>query len=197
MTGVAAVRRLVEQNHVGRAEQRAGQKHLDLFGLVQRAHRVVHVAAVEAEALHQLRGLGFGLPAVQLGELGLELGGAVAVLLAEVGLGVQRLLLLGDLEKARVALHDRVEDCLALIGEVVLLEHRHTVLRVERDVALRGLEVAGEDAKERGLARAVRADDAVAVARQELQVDVRKEVLAVEIDGHTGNIQHDDKTFLY
>ena len=61
----------------------------------------------------------------------------------------------------------RVEDRLALVGEVVLLEHRHAILRVERDVALRGLEVAGEDAQERGLARAVRADDAVAVARRE------------------------------
>ena len=42
----------------------ARQKHLDLLGLVQRAHRTVHAAAVEAEALHQLRGLGFGVPAV-------------------------------------------------------------------------------------------------------------------------------------
>ena len=61
---VEAVRRLVEQNHIRLAEQRARQKHLDLLGLVQRAHRAVHAAAVEAEALHQLRGLGFGVPAV-------------------------------------------------------------------------------------------------------------------------------------
>jgi hypothetical protein len=63
-----------------------------------------------------------------------------------------------------VALHHHVEHALVLVGELVLVQlaDAHPVL--QHDVAGALLELAAEDLHERGLAAAVRADQAVAVA---------------------------------
>ena len=73
---------------------------------------------------------------------------------------------------------------------LVLLQNGHARAGLEGNAAGGGLELAGEDFQERRLARAVRADDAVAVAGRELQVDLLKQNAAAELHGEVGNRDH-------
>ena len=61
-----------------------------------------------------------------------------------------------------------------VIGVVVLLQDADAFAGRDEDIALRGLELAGQDAQEGGFAGPVRADDAVAFAWDEFDVDVFK-----------------------
>ena len=54
----------------------------------------------------------------------------------------------------------------------MLLEQRDAKPRLSRDLAARGLHLAGEQTEERRLARAVAADDAPALARGDRKRDV-------------------------
>jgi hypothetical protein len=70
-----------------------------------------------------------------------------------------------------------------IVAELVLLEVGHALARIERDVAGGRLQHAGQDLHESGLARAVGADQAVAVAFAELDRDVFEKRLGAELDG--------------
>ena len=87
--------------------------------------------------------------------------------------------------------HDhRVDDPVLLEGEVVLGEDGHALARADGDLALVGLELAREELQEGGLARAVRADDAVAIARGEFEVDVLEEEAFAEGEREFGYAYH-------
>ena len=169
---VEVVRRLVEQDDVRLAEERLSQQDLDLEAGVHVAHQRAVELRVHAEALEYAARVALGLPAAQLRELLLELAGADAVLVREVGLLIDGVLLLAALVEAHVAHDDRLEHRVVVVHVLVLLEHGHAGLGVHVDVAAGGVYLAREYLEEGGLARAVGADDAVAVAGRELQVHV-------------------------
>ena len=144
----------------------------------------------DAEALQELGGVGFGLPAVQLGEFGLEFAGAEAVFLGEVLLFVEGVLLLHDIVEVLVAHDDGVEDGVFVVLELILLEDGHARAGLEEDIAGRRLQLAGEHFQKGGFAGAVRADDAIAVAGCELQVDLLEQDAAAELHAEVGNCDH-------
>ena len=188
---IQMVGRLVEQQDVRLAEQRAGEQDFDLLDVAEVLHLgVQNGVRVQTKAVEQLAGLGLGVPAAHLGELGLELGGLVAVLLGERVLHVKCVLLAHDSEQTLVAAEHRVENGLVVEGKVVLLEHAHA--RLGRDGYRAGgrVEVARQNAQEGGLAGAVRADDAVAVALREFKVYVLEQRLTAEVQAQFADIDH-------
>ena len=187
---VEVVRGLVEQDDVRLAEERLGEQDLDLEPRVHVCHERVVEGGVHAEALEYLAGVGLGLPAAELCELLLELGGADAVLVREVCLFVDGILLLAALIEPHVAHDDSVEHGVGVVHALVLLEHGHAGLRVHIDVSAGGVYLAGEYLEEGGFARAVRADDAVAVACGELQVNVGKKHLPAVLQAEIINSYH-------
>ena len=187
---VEVVRRLVEHDDVGLAEQGLREEHLHLQARVGIAHEVVVQLDRDAETLQEFGGVGFGLPAVQLGKLGLQFAGAEAVFLGEVLFFIEGVLLLHDIVEVLVAHDDGVEDGVFVVLELILLEDGHTRAGLEEDIAGRRLQFAGEHFQKGGFAGAVRADDAVAVAGCELQVDLLEQNAAAELHAEVGNCDH-------
>ena len=64
---------------------------------------------------------------------------------------------------------------------MVLLEYGHPHARFEGYVPGGRVEIARKDAQERGFARAVGADDAVAIARREFEIHILKQRLTAEV----------------
>ena len=144
----------------------------------------------DAEAVQQTCGLGLCIPAVEFGKLRLELRSAHAVLFGEIRLRVERILLIHDLHKALVAHDDRAQDLVVIIGIVVLLQDSEALARCNLDRAARRLNVACQQFEEGGLAGTVRADDAVAVARRELEVDVLVEDALAKLEADIIDCNH-------
>ena len=70
---------------------------------------------------------------------------------------------------------DGIEDGLLVKGELVLPKDRHALPRAHDDLALVCLDLAGQDLEKGGFSGAVGADQAIAVAGGELDVDVLEE----------------------
>jgi hypothetical protein len=68
--------------------------------------------------------------------------------------------------------HDGIEDRLLVEGELVLAEHRDPLTGGDGDLPLVALHLPRQDLQEGRFPRAVGADEPVAVARGELDVDV-------------------------
>ena len=163
---VEIVRRLVEQERVGIAEQRLGQEHAQLQAAGQLAHLLFVLALGNAEAGEQLGRVGLRGVAVLFGDHAFELAEQLALLVGERLFGEQLLLLLHRGPQLVVAhQHDREHDHL-LEAELVLLQHARA-LRLVHVAGVR-LELAGDDLQEGRLAGAVRAGQAVALAFGEL-----------------------------
>ena len=109
----------------GLPEQGLREQDLHLQARVGIAHEVVVQLDRDAEALQELGGVGFGLPAVQLGKFGLEFAGAEAVFLGEVLFFIEGVLLLHDIVEVLVAHDDGVEDGVFVVLELILLEDGH------------------------------------------------------------------------
>jgi len=146
------------------------------------------VAGPDAQAREHERGVGLGLPTVQLGEARFELGGAHAVGLGEIGFRVERVLLFGHGVETLVPHEHDLEDGDLVECEVILPQERERRPRLAMHHPRRRLDVAREDLGR--LAGAVRADEAVAVAREELDVHVLEEFAAAELDAETGSADH-------
>ena len=135
-------------------------------------------------------GVALGLPASQLGVLLLQLAGQHSVLVGHLLLGVERFLFLADLIEAQVAHNDRVHHSIRVVGVLILFQHGHADFGQDRDLAAGGLQLTGEDFQKRGLARAVGANDAVAVALDELQVHVGEQRLAAVLQPQISDSNH-------
>jgi hypothetical protein len=98
-------------------------------------------------------------------------------------MGQEPLLLDHRLPELGVSHHHDVEDALALVLEVVLLEHPERGALRYRDLALAGLLPSAQDLEQGGFARAVRAHDAVALPGVELEGDTFEEGLIGEVLG--------------
>ena len=187
---VQVVGGLVHHQDVRVAEQGLSQQHLHLQTAVHVLHHVVVHGHGNAQALEDAGRIGLGLPASQLGVLLLQLAGLDAVLLGHLLLGVEGLLLLTDVVQPLVAHDDGVHDGVLVVGVLVLLEDGHAGVGQDGHLAAGGLQLAGEDLQKGGLARAVGADDAVAVALDELQVHMGEKGLAAVGQAQVRNCDH-------
>ena len=142
--------------------------------------------ARDARAQQQFTGARFGGVAVELGELRFESGRVHVVVIGCFRVRVDRVALGHRCPHLGVAHHHDVEHAHVLEGELVLAELAQTLAGVEHDVAARRLQIAAEDLHERGLAAAVRADQAVAIALTELDGNVFEERLGAELHGDVG-----------
>ncbi len=156
---------LIEKQDFRTAEQRLRQHNFDLFGIRAVAHRPIqNIVGVQAETLKQLGGVAVGIPAVQLGKLAFQLGGAVAVLLRKRILGIQGILFLHDLIQARITLNDGVQNGKFVKREVILPQDGHAQIWRHLDRTGGWLQITGQHTQECGLTGTVRANDTIAVA---------------------------------
>ena len=86
--------------------------------------------------------------------------------------------------------HDRAQNLDLVEGVVILLEHGKTLARRNVDRAFRRLDVARKDAQKRRLARAVRADDAIAVARRELDAYILEQNALAKLQRQSACTNH-------
>ena len=161
------------------------------------AHQISVKLGLDPETVEQGLCVGLGLPAVHLGKLGLEFTGADAVLIGEVLFGIEGILLGTDLEQAGIALNDRIEDDLIIIFVVILFQEGETLSLGNGNIAAGGLELAGQDAEEGGLAGAVGADDTVAVSLREFNGNIFKQSLFSQAECDTVCLNHIVVTFLF
>ena len=174
--GVEVVRRLVEEQQVGRAQEQPAER--DAPALAARQRRHVAVAFRQPQRVHRVVELRLELPRAAPVDLVLHLR-----LLGEqrVEVGVRLGELRGDLVEAvqQVAqLAHAVLDVLAhRLGGIelgLLLEQPDGRVRRQLGDARRRLLLAGHDPQQRRLARPVRPEDADLGARQERERDVRQ-----------------------
>ncbi len=174
----------------GSANKRLREQHAELPARRYRAHRAVVLLDRNADREQQLAGRGLGGVAVELCELALELGRAQAFCLGHRRLRIEALAFLENVPELLVAHDHRVDHGELFECELVLAQLADAHVRPDRHVAVRGLELAAEHFHERGLARAVRADQAVAMAVSELHGDVLEQRLLTELYGDVRRRNH-------
>ena len=89
-----------------------------------------------------------------------------------------------------VAHDDGVQHGELVEHELVLLQDGHTHVGQNVHLTGGGVQLTGEDLQEGGFAGTVGADDAVAVAPQELQIDIGKERGAAVLQAQVLNSNH-------
>jgi hypothetical protein len=184
---VQVVGGLVEEQRLRLAEERLGEQYPELERAGDLPHQPGVVGLGHAETGEQGRGVGLGGVAVLLGDDGLEIGEAVAVVVSEVGLVEEAFLFLKRRPEHLVPLEHDVEDAHVLVGELVLLEDRGLFRAADHPRI--GVQLPGEDLHEGRLAGAVGAGEAVAVVLVERDVDVLEEALLAVGLGDLGDLQ--------
>ena len=144
----------------------------------------------DAQTLEQAGRVTLCLPAAQLGELRLQIGGPQAVVVGKVRLFVDGVLLLHHVVQVLVAHDDGIHNGVGVIGVLVLLQHGHPLGGVDGDGAVGGVQLPGEDPQERGFPRPVGSDDAIAVAGQELKIHMLKQPLSPKLHSQIADCDH-------
>ena len=144
----------------------------------------------DAQTLQQTGSIGFCLPAPQFGKFRFQVGSPQAILVGEVGLFVDGILFLHHFVQMLVAHDDGVQDGVFVVGVLVLLQNGYPLVRVNGDAAGGGVQISGENPQEGGLAGTVGADDAVAVAGQELQIHMLEQPLTAKLHTEVANCNH-------
>ena len=187
---VEVVGRLVEQEQVRLRGQRAGERGAGQLAAREGREVAVELVHAEAEAANRLARL--VAPAVAAGglEAGLRFGVGGERRLARVGR--HPLLELGeatlDLEHPGEAADDVVAERQAEVARRALIVEHHAGALGERDAAGVGGGLAGEDAEERRLARAVAARERHAAAPLQPERDVLKKLALTDELGEAGGL---------
>ena len=187
---IQAVGGLVQQDHIWVAEKRFCQQHLHLVAPVHCAHAGIQRQRTEAQARQQAAHLILSFPAAHLRKLLFQLSGLFAVLCGKVFLGIQGFLFLHDLIKARVAHIHRIQHGIFVKFKVVLFQRAQAAAFFQLHGAGSRLQLAVQHAQQGGFSRAVRADDAVAVACTEVQVHILVKGLTRKLQAHVGYGKH-------
>jgi len=88
--------------------------------------------------------------------------------------------------------HHDIEDTHVFVGKLVLLQVGHALVLFLRDIAGRWLQCAAQDFHEGRLAGAVGADQAIAIALAEFDIDVLEQGFDPELHGDIGGDKHGD-----
>jgi hypothetical protein len=188
--GVQVVGRLIEQQHVGIAEEGLRKQHLHLLRAAKFLHAHVMEGFADAHVAEEFCGIAFGRPAAHLAELVFEVSGAEHVGFGSIGIVVDRLLLLHDAVHLGVAHDHGVEHQFLFVFEVVLLQCGHPFALVDGDMAARGVNLARNDLEQSGFARAIGTDHTVAVAFGEFKIRLIKKYTLAILQGEIGNSDH-------
>ena len=190
VSDVEVVRRLVEEKDIRIAEERLGQKDAHLEPAFELAHlKRVHFRR-NPEIGQQFGGVRFRIPAAHFRKLAFELGNAQAVRVRKVRFGADRILFPHQIVKSFVPHDDRRQDGIRVERELVLLEDRQSLAFRDGDLACGRVNLSGEDIEERGFARTIGADEAVAIAGGEDDVDLGKEFPLAELQRHIADGDH-------
>ena len=160
---------LVEEEHVGAAEEHLREQHAQLEAAGERRERLPVRRDRDAEALEDRARARLERVAVVRADAVLELDEARGVGRVARALGDERVLLGERARDDLVAGHRDVEDHVLVAHEAILPEHADARALGDDDRALGGGLVAGDDLEERRLAGAVGADEAVARPANELE----------------------------
>ena len=186
---VQVVRRLVEQQRVGMAEERLRQQHAHFLAALQLGHRALVQLARDVESLQQHGRVALRRVAVLLADDALELAEAHAVLVGE------RRPWRRDCSRAWSVCHSRwlpmitvSIDAERVERELVLPQHAELVR--PRDRALLRQRLAGQQLHERRLAGAVRPRQPVAASPGERGGHVLEEQLRAEPHRHVLHGNH-------
>ena len=171
-TGVQVVGRLVQKQDVGITEESLGQKDPDLLTAAQFLHLFTPDLFRDAETGEQDCRLGLDVVAVQFGKLGLQFAASDAVRLGELRLGIDRVPLPHHLIETLMTDQHGVGGGFLFKGELVLAEHCNTLAGADKNIPFVRVEPAGQDLQESGLPGTVGADNAIAVAGGEFNIDV-------------------------
>ena len=172
---IQMVGRLVEEQDVRVAEQCLRQQDFHLLRAGQVFHHGIMVICLDTQSVKQRRRVGLGFPAVHIGEFRFQFAGADAVFVGEIFFGVDRLFFFHDLIQAFISHDDGIQNRIFVILEMILFQEGKTLSRSDDDFAAGGFQFAGQNLQERGLARAVGADQAVAVSFCKFDIDIFKQ----------------------
>ncbi len=182
---VEMIGRLVEQQGLGLAEERLRQEHAHLLSALQPGHRAFVDVIRNVEPLEQHGRVALGRVTVFFADDAFELAETHAVVVCELRLGIERIALRQGVPEPLIPHDDGVDDT-GLIERVLILPHHTQPARTDHSAALR-LDLAREEAHERGFARAVRTGQAVASARRERRGDILEQELRTEPHGHAAD----------
>ena len=185
---VEGVGGLVEEQGFGVAEEGLGEQDADLLAALELGHLALVEFVGDVEALQQDGGVGLGFVAVLVADDAFELAEAGAVFVGHLGLVVDDFALFEGGPEGFVAHDDGVDDAVGVEGVLVLGEDAD--LLGADDGALLGVDLAGEDLHEGGLAGAVGAGEAVAAASGEGDGDILEEELRAIAHGDIGDRDH-------
>ena len=141
--------------------------------------------SLDAEAVKERLRIGLGFPAVHLREFAFQFAGADAVLIGEILFGIEGVLFLHDFKKSGIALDDSIQDHLAVVFILVLLQEGETLAGCHGDSAVGGIQLSGQDLEEGGFAGAVGTDDPVAVPFRKFDGNVFKKCSFSETECNT------------
>ena len=86
--------------------------------------------------------------------------------------------------------HDRLAHAVSVIRVLVLHQNTHALVFVDGHVALVGFELAAQNTQKGGFARAVGADDAVAIPLGEFHIHVFEQHAAAELQCYVVYADH-------
>ena len=133
---VQMVRRLVEEERFGVAEERLSQQHAHFLSALQLAHLPLVQRIRDVEPLQQHRGIAVGGVAVLFADDAFEFAEAHAVFIRHLGFLVQRVTLGHRAPETAVAHDHGVEDAVAVERVLILAKHAE-FLRARNRAALR------------------------------------------------------------
>ena len=181
---------LVEQQHVGVREQRLGQQHAQLPARRHHAHRLGVLLQRNAQPEQQLAGTGFGGVTLEFGEAHFQVGDLHAVLVAHLRLGIDALALRRDFPQLLVAHDHGIDHALVFERELILAQLAQPRGDVLHHLTAGRLQIAPQNLHEGGLAAAVGADQAVAMATAEFDGYVLEQRLGAKLHGDVGSREH-------
>ena len=187
---IEVVRRFVEQQDIGIAEQRLREQYAQLPARRDTAHQALVLLERNADTEQQFAGARFGRVAIEFGEFHFEIGDLHTVGFAHLRQRIDPVALLLDGPESRVTHDHRIEHAEFFECELVLAQLAQPDVGLDRHIAGRRRHVAAEDFHECRLTRAVRADQTVAIAFAELDGDVFEQRLRAELNREIGCGDH-------
>ena len=161
---IKVVGRLVQQKNIGIREQGLRQQYSQLPARSNAAHLTAVLRRRYAYAREQFSGARFGCVAVVFGKLRLEIGSLHVVVVGRIRIGVNGITLAHRSPHFGMAHHHHIKHAHFFKGKLILTQFAQTLIGIEHYGSGGWLEITAKDFHESGLATAIGADQAVAIA---------------------------------